>query len=203
MFQVTPIVLACIIHDDKVIFNTDTWDFPGGLVQVNESLEQALETRIQEQLGIDIRIYNVVGSIIKSHGSTDLILIYYCIPFRFLIEEKLREGYKLATLREIENRPLIPSKYHITYDIVKEAIHKHYASGNYVYNTGIHTNVQKISSEESVLITIINNRHGECTYTEVFQNGKLTSELIDNSRTNAQKYFDIKNKTNVFNKEDS
>lgn len=64
-------VVAAIIHDGEKIFATqrgygefkDGWEFPGGKVEADESLENALKREIREELAVEIHIEKLFSTI--------------------------------------------------------------------------------------------------------------------------------------------
>ena len=61
-------VVAAIIQRDGAYFATQRgygefegmWEFPGGKIEPGESREVALKREIQEELGVDIAIENII-----------------------------------------------------------------------------------------------------------------------------------------------
>jgi len=79
------VTCAIILKDDKVLIcqRSDKmrlpfkWEFPGGKVEANESLEACIVREIKEELNIDIQILEAYTPVI--HGYSDFVLTLY--PF--------------------------------------------------------------------------------------------------------------------------
>ena len=64
-------VVAAIIRDGEKVFATQRgygefkggWEFPGGKIETGETLEEALIREIKEELNVDIKVGNNLGSI--------------------------------------------------------------------------------------------------------------------------------------------
>ena len=61
---------AVILHDDKVLLvrrgqspSYGKWSLPGGLVELGETIREAVEREIAEECGIKIRVVDVAGAI--------------------------------------------------------------------------------------------------------------------------------------------
>ena len=55
-----------------------TWVFPGGFVDLGESVEQAAVRETQEETGLQVRLERLVG--VYSRPGEDVVLIVYCGP---------------------------------------------------------------------------------------------------------------------------
>lgn len=64
----TNAVKAVILNNDKILIleknltSSELWDLPGGLIENNESEEQALQREVREELDIDICILKSIGN---------------------------------------------------------------------------------------------------------------------------------------------
>ncbi|CVI67147.1 8-oxo-dGTP diphosphatase [Clostridiales bacterium CHKCI001] len=64
-------VVAAIIIDDKKVFATqrgygefkDGWEFPGGKVEENETLEEAIVREIKEELDTEIEVKSLLNTV--------------------------------------------------------------------------------------------------------------------------------------------
>lgn len=52
-----PSVFAVIVKDGKVLLSSqwDGWDFPGGGVHMDESIDEALEREVQQEIGLSVK----------------------------------------------------------------------------------------------------------------------------------------------------
>ncbi len=63
------VVAAVILHDEKYLIaqkpgdKGGVWEFPGGKVEVGETLGAALVREIQEELGVEIEVHEVLTSV--------------------------------------------------------------------------------------------------------------------------------------------
>ena len=78
-------VVAAIIHRDGAYFATQRgygefegmWEFPGGKIEPGESREVALKREIQEELGVDIAIENLLCTTEYDYPSFHLTMHCY------------------------------------------------------------------------------------------------------------------------------
>ena len=66
-------VKALIVKDGTVLIvrdrrDADTWEFPGGRINEQEGMEEALHREAQEEIGVDITIGRLVDSSQGIHG---------------------------------------------------------------------------------------------------------------------------------------
>jgi len=54
-----------------------TWEFPGGKVEPNENFHEALSREIQEELNIQINVYEKIAEEKYKDDEIDIILHYY------------------------------------------------------------------------------------------------------------------------------
>lgn len=59
------VVYACIFKDDKVLFvyNCDDnhWSLPGGCVEPNEYLDEAIKREVKEETGYEIKVRDLIS----------------------------------------------------------------------------------------------------------------------------------------------
>ena len=78
-------VVAAILHRDRAYFATQRgygefegmWEFPGGKIEPGESREVALKREIQEELGVDITIENLLCTTEYDYPSFHLTMHCY------------------------------------------------------------------------------------------------------------------------------
>ena len=94
-------VVAAILHRDGVYFATQRgygefegmWEFPGGKIEPGESRDIALKREIQEELGVDIAIENLLCTTEYDYPSFHLTM--HCYLCRVEVGEiELREDRK-------------------------------------------------------------------------------------------------------------
>ena len=102
-------VVAAILHRDGAYFATQRgygefegmWEFPGGKIEPGESREVALKREIQEELGVDIAIENLLYTTEYDYPSFHLTMhCYLCSIASGEIE--LREHKSARWLRPEE-----------------------------------------------------------------------------------------------------
>ena len=102
-------VVAAILHRDGAYFATQRgygefegmWEFPGGKIEPGESREVALKREIQEELGVDIAIENLLCTTEYAYSSFHLTMhCYLCSIASGEIE--LREHKSARWLRPEE-----------------------------------------------------------------------------------------------------
>ena len=102
-------VVAAILHRDGAYFATQRgygefegmWEFPGGKIEPGESSEDALKREIQEELGVDIAIENLLCTTEYDYPSFHLTMhCYLCSIASGEIE--LREHKSARWLRPEE-----------------------------------------------------------------------------------------------------
>ena len=102
-------VVAAILHRDGAYFATQRgygefegmWEFPGGKIEPSESSEDALKREIQEELGVDIVIEDLICTTEYDYPSFHLTM--HCYLCRVEAGEiELREHKSARWLRQEE-----------------------------------------------------------------------------------------------------
>ena len=111
-----PVVAAVIYKDDKVLIArrgpekhlAGYWEFPGGKIESGETPEACLRREIEEELGIEINVYDFLMESIYDYGDKTVSLKAYRCTYlygdiilsdhddvRWVLPEQLSE-YQLA-----------------------------------------------------------------------------------------------------------
>ncbi len=86
------------------------WEFPGGKLEQGESVEQALERELQEELGIRIEASTALDAVEFSYSHAR-VRLHFRLVSRWTGEPRSREGQALRwqQLQAIEIEPLLPA----------------------------------------------------------------------------------------------
>jgi len=85
-----PVVTGIIQREDKVLLGRrpeggslpGVWEFPGGKVERNESPEDALQRELNEELGIDAKIGQLLFSITHFYAKdVGILLLFYKVSY--------------------------------------------------------------------------------------------------------------------------
>ncbi len=88
------------------------WEFPGGKVEANETLEEALKREIMEELGVDILVSNLVTTIEYVYDSFHLSMpCFRCIITSGNISLNVALSGKWITKEEIDNTNWLPADF--------------------------------------------------------------------------------------------
>jgi len=88
-----PSVYGVLIEDGKVLLSKqfDGYDFPGGGLNIDETLEEGVRREFKEETGLDVKvgdvIYSQTGFFHSSHYSLDEGQYWNCILLYFLVEK--------------------------------------------------------------------------------------------------------------------
>lgn len=98
-----PTVSAIIIKGTKVLFTKRAieplegeWDLPGGFLELNETAEEGLKREIKEELGVDIRVADFIGSFVDRYGGMEWTINFYY--FVKIVKGKLRPADDVAEI---------------------------------------------------------------------------------------------------------
>ncbi len=112
------VVAAIIWQDNKFLIcqrpahkpqNPLFWEFPGGKVEPNESLKQALVREIQEELAVQIKVRDVVGEEVHTYPDFTVHLTFFnCSICDGQLEKLEHNDIKWISLSEVENFMFCP-----------------------------------------------------------------------------------------------
>jgi len=109
------------------------WEFPGGKVEAHETVEQALEREIREELGINIVASRPLITISHDYGDRHVGLEVYCVnewqgqvqsmeqqPLQWVVPGSLNEYRMPAADKPIVSAINLSSSYIITPSVIKK-----------------------------------------------------------------------------------
>lgn len=111
-------VVATILHRDGAYFATQRgygefegmWEFPGGKIEPGESREVALRREIQEELGIDIIIENLLCTTEYDYPSFHLTMhCYLCSVASGDIELREHKSARWLTAETLDSVEWLPA----------------------------------------------------------------------------------------------
>ena len=111
-------VVAAILHRDGAYFATQRgygefegmWEFPGGKIEPGESREVALKREIQEELGVDIAIENLLCTTEYDYPSFHLTMhCYLCSIASGEIELREHKSALWLTSDKLEDVAWLPA----------------------------------------------------------------------------------------------
>lgn len=111
-------VVAAILHRDGAYFATQRgygefdgmWEFPGGKIEPGESREVALRRGIQEELGIDIIIENLLCTTEYDYPSFHLTMhCYLCSVASGEIELREHKSARWLTAETLDSVEWLPA----------------------------------------------------------------------------------------------
>ena len=111
-------VVAAILHRDGAYFATQRgygefegmWEFPGGKIEPGESREVALRREIQEELGIDIIIENLLCTTEYDYPSFHLTMhCYLCSIASGEIELREHKSARWLTAELLDSVEWLPA----------------------------------------------------------------------------------------------
>lgn len=85
------------------------WEFPGGKVEKEETLEEAIERELREELGIKTKPKRILGKIKYKYPDEEIELILFEVEFDE--EPILKEALELkwVSFEEVKNLDLCPA----------------------------------------------------------------------------------------------
>ena len=111
-------VVAVILHCDGAYFTTQRgygefegmWEFPGGKIEPGESREVALKREIQEELGLDIIIENLLCTTEYDYPSFHLTMhCYLCNIASGEIELREHKSARWLTAETLDSVEWLPA----------------------------------------------------------------------------------------------
>ena len=111
-------VVAAIIHHDGAYFATQRgygefegmWEFPGGKIEPGESREDALKREIQEELGVDIYIKELLCTTEYDYPTFHLTMhCYLCSVASGEIELREHKSAQWLTAETLETVEWLPA----------------------------------------------------------------------------------------------
>ena len=120
-------VVAAIIHRDGAYFATQRgygefegmWEFPGGKIESGESREVALKREIQEDLGVDIVIEDLICTTEYDYPSFHLTMhCYLCRITSGDIELREHKSARWLTAETLDSVEWLPADKNIV-EIIK------------------------------------------------------------------------------------
>ena len=115
-------VVAAIIHHNGAYFATQRgygefegmWEFPGGKIEPGESREVALKREIQEELGVDIVIENLLCTTDYDYPSFHLTMhCYLCSVVSGEIELREHMSARWLTTKTLDSVEWLPADKYI------------------------------------------------------------------------------------------
>lgn len=113
-----PTVSAIILKNNKILITKRAieplkgrWDLPGGFLELNETLEKGLKREIREELGVEIKIGDFIGSFVDRYAGMEWIInLYY---FAKISKGKLKPDDDVAEIKwfEINKIPKLAFKH--------------------------------------------------------------------------------------------
>jgi 8-oxo-dGTP diphosphatase len=127
--------VACIIFEDESVCETtrvfiakrlpsgqmgNRWEFPGGKVEKNESLEQAIVREFLEEFGVAVRVEKKIAQAVFYHNNEPSELHAFRVFFNqpalnFVLTEHSQTDW--VHLQEVKNRSFVDSDL-LLYDAI-------------------------------------------------------------------------------------
>jgi 8-oxo-dGTP diphosphatase len=122
------VVAALIVRDSKILICQRTeaqalplkWEFPGGKVERDEDLKDALHRELDEELGIDAVIGRKVAAIQHTYGSgASLELYFYRVDqFKNEIENRIFRDVRWVERKELPTYDFLEADVRLIKDII-------------------------------------------------------------------------------------
>ena len=127
MNKVKQVVAALIIRDSRILICQRTedqamplkWEFPGGKVERDEDLKDALRRELEEELGIDAVIGRKVAAIQHTYANgTSLALYFYRVDqFKREIQNRIFHDVRWVDRQELPTYDFLEADVKLVRDI--------------------------------------------------------------------------------------
>ena len=127
MNKIKQVVAALIIRDNKILICQRTedqvmplkWEFPGGKVERDEDLKDALRRELDEELGIDAVIGRKIAAIQHTYASgTSLELYFYRVDqFKREIQNRIFHDVRWVDRKELPTYDFLEADVRLVRDI--------------------------------------------------------------------------------------
>jgi 8-oxo-dGTP diphosphatase len=99
------------------------WEFPGGKLEIDETSEAALVREVQEELGLKVLQYRLLGEVNHQYHDKMVKLLIFLVP-RFSGQPSCLEGQlamKWVYFYELDSKDFPPANYEII-KIIKKSL---------------------------------------------------------------------------------
>jgi len=127
MNKIKQVVAALIIRDNKILICQRTedqvmplkWEFPGGKVERDEDLKDALRRELDEELGIDAVIGRKVAAIEHTYANgTSLALYFYRVDrFKREIQNRIFHDVRWVDRQELPTYDFLEADVRLVKDL--------------------------------------------------------------------------------------
>jgi len=127
MNKIKQVVAALIIRDNKILICQRTedqvmplkWEFPGGKVERDEDLKDALRRELDEELGIDAVIGRKVAAIEHTYANgTSLALYFYRVDrFKREIQNRIFHDVRWVDRKELPTYDFLEADVRLVKDL--------------------------------------------------------------------------------------
>jgi len=123
-------VVAAVIHKDGKILATqrgygdykDSWEFPGGKIEPGETPQQALKREIEEELGVEINVGELIDTVEYDYPKFHLTMhCFWAEIADGTIELREHEAAKWLSVENLESVDWLPADLGLVEEIRREA----------------------------------------------------------------------------------
>jgi len=103
-----PSVYGVIIQDGKAFLSKqwgDGYDFPGGGIELGETIEEALKREVKEETGLEVKVGEIIAvenSFLKFNLTEDMFNQYLCTMPAKWSAEKYQQNFLMLTKRNTQ-----------------------------------------------------------------------------------------------------